>query len=181
MGYSTDFTGEFSVTPTLKPEHEKFLNAFADSRRMKRQAAITLKRPDPLREAVGLPVGPEGAYFVAEGGLAGQGSFKGAAGQKKAGILDYNQPPEGQPGLWCQWNPRTDPEGSSFIEWDGSEKFYNYVEWIEYLIENFLKPWGYTVNGTVEWQGEESDDRGRIVITDNIVKTQSANITWNDN
>lgn len=40
---------------------------------MKRNAELTAKRPDPVREAVGLPVGPEGCYFVGEGGCAGQG------------------------------------------------------------------------------------------------------------
>jgi hypothetical protein len=180
MGYSTDFEGRFSVSPAFKPEHEAYLNAFADTRRMKRDAEVTAKRPDPLREAVGLPVGPQGAYFVNEGGQAGQGEFMGSnwqKDQKNAGILDYNQQPIGQPGLWCQWNPCTDGE-ESFIEWDGSEKFYNYVEWIEYLIENFLKPWGYTVNGTVEWQGEERSDMGRIVIKDNEVRTQVAKVTY---
>ncbi len=51
-------------------------------------------------------------------------------------------------GYYCQWRPSDDGMG---IEWDGVEKFYNYVEWLEYLIAHFLRPWGYTLSGSVEW------------------------------
>ena len=177
MGYHTDFDGEFSVTPALKPEHLVFLKAFADTRRMQRDSVITGKRPDPIREAAGLPVGPEGGYFVAEGGSCGQGDWGFGEARKEAGIVDYNKPPSGQPGLWCQWTPNAD---GTCIEWDGGEKFYSYTEWITYLIKNFLAPWGYKLNGSVEWNGEDRDDRGRINIENNKVSTQFASVTWND-
>ena len=53
--------------------------------------------------------------------------------------------------------------------WDGSEKFNKYVEWLEYLIEHFLGPWGYRLNGKVTWAGEDESDVGTIVIVDNVV------------
>ena len=56
------------------------------------------------------------------------------------------------------------------MEWDGGEKFYNYVEWLEYLIKNFFEPWGYSLNGSVNWQGEEDEDNGTIVVKHNEVK-----------
>jgi hypothetical protein len=31
----------------------------------------------------------------------------------------------------------------SAIEWDGGEKFYDYRSWLCYIIEHFLKRWGY--------------------------------------
>lgn len=46
----------------------------------------------------------------------------------------------------------------------------NYVEWLEYLIQHFIAPWGYKLNGAVVWHGEDSDDIGRIVVTDNVVR-----------
>jgi hypothetical protein len=52
------------------------------------------------------------------------------------------------------------------------------VEWLDYLIENFLEPWGIKVNGEVEWQGEERDDRGLIVVKDNEVTTKRPKVTW---
>lgn len=81
-------------------------------------------------------------------------------------IINHNDPPSTQPGLWNSWTPSADSKG---IEWDGMEKFYNYVKWLKYIIKNFLIPWGYTLDGTVNFQGEDRDDRGSIVVTDNIV------------
>jgi hypothetical protein len=179
MGYTTDFTGHFDCTPTLKSEHITYLVRFSETRRMCRDAKKAAQLPDPIREAAGLPVGPEGCYFVGNLGEFGQGG--------DASILDYNRPPSGtstplerlaagdratvenwgQPGLWCSWEPTED--GTQII-WNGSEKFYHYRTWINYWIENFLEPWGYTLNGTVEYQGEDDEDKGKIVIINNQVE-----------
>ena len=58
--------------------------------------------------------GVEGCYFV-----NGDDSFT-SFGKDKS-IVDYNKPPTGQSGLYCQWVPSTDNSG---IEWDNGEKFY---------------------------------------------------------
>lgn len=81
-------------------------------------------------------------------------------------VVDTNKQPRTQPGLWCQWTPTED---RMHIEWDGGEKFYHYIEWIEYLISKVLAPRGYVVNGNVKWRGESFDDNGIIEINDNIV------------
>ena len=73
----------------------------------------------------------------------------------------------GWPAIWCQWIPTEDGKG---IEWDGAEKFYNYVEWIKYLIANVLAPKGYVLSGSVDWRGEEWEDVGTISIKDNNVE-----------
>lgn len=72
----------------------------------------------------------------------------------------------GLPGIWCNWVPSND---GTAIVYDGQEKFYHYAEWIQYLIEHFLKPWGYTVNGEVSWFGENRSDVGKIVVKNNVV------------
>lgn len=71
------------------------------------------------------------------------------------------------PGYYCQWVPTDDGMG---IEWDGSEKFYQYVEWLEYIIKHFLAPKGYELNGAIRYQGEEIGDVGRIEVKKNVVK-----------
>jgi hypothetical protein len=38
---------------------------------------------------------------------------------------------------------------------------------LEYLIDHFLAPWGYVLNGEVNWQGEREDDTGKIIVADN--------------
>lgn len=167
MGYTTDLFGQFDVTPALKEEHRAYIKKFGDTRRMKRnKTAETLS--DPAREDVKLPIGEEGAYFTGGTGFAGQ--------DHDDSIVDYNEPPKGQPSLWCQWEPN---EEGTAIQWDGSEKFYNYVEWIAYLIKHFLEPWGYTVNGQVQWQGEESTDMGEITINDNKVSVGEGEVIYN--
>jgi hypothetical protein len=160
MGYNTDFQGMFDLDRPLAPEHKAYLIAFANTRRMRRDATKTEGRADPTRLAARLPIGPEGGYFVGE---------EGFMGQKTAGdVTDGNHSPEGQPGLWCKWEPTDD---GLHIAWNGNEKFYDYVEWLDYLIEHFLEPWGYVLNGEVKWRGEEFDDLGVILVIENHVAT----------
>jgi hypothetical protein len=168
MGYNTDFSGSFTVTPKLTKKHAAYLQAFADTRRVKRNPAATELLPDPLRLAVGLPVGPDGDYFV--------GSPESVDWDPD--ILDHNAPPSGQPGLWCQWVPTTDGKA---IEWDEGEKFYEYVDWLRYLIDNFLRPWGYKLNGDVTWAGEEPDDLGHMIVRDNQLSVFEGHIEYTEN
>lgn len=79
------------------------------------------------------------------------------------------------PGFWCQWIPTNDAKG---IEWDGNEKFYNYVEWLQVIIDKFLIPNGYVLNGEVQWEGEESGDLGNIVVKDNIITVQQGKVVY---
>ena len=176
MGYTTDFEGAFTLDKPLTPEHKAYLLDFAGTRRMKRDPEMTARHEDPKRIAAGLPLGADAGYFVGSLLLAEKDDPFSCAGQTRSSdILDYNHPPMGQPGLWCQWVPN---EEGTDIEWDGGEKFYNYVEWLRYLILNFLAPWGYTLNGDVEWQGEDRDDRGQIVVTDNVVTIKRGRVVY---
>ncbi len=142
----------------LKPEHAAYLKQFNETRRMKRSVARAKLLPDPVREAAGLPLGKEAAYFVGGGGSWGM--------DRDDSVLDFNIPPRGQPGLWCKWRPNED---GTAIVWSRQEKFYDYIEWLEYLIKHFLAPWGYVLNGEMQWQGENEADRGTITVTDNQV------------
>jgi len=196
MGYTTEFSGEFSITPTLKPEHLAYLKQFADTRRVRRDPVKAELLPDPIRIAAGLPIGLEGAYFV------GNDSYRGQ--NDDASVIDGNSPPGipsssafyaknatwyndwlkakaaglqcgGQPGLWCQWVPNGD---GTALMWDEGEKFYEYEDWLRYLIEHFLAPWHYTVNGEVEWKGEDSSDIGLLVVKNNIVSVKLGSIVY---
>jgi len=167
MGYTTDFEGSFAIDKPLKPEHAAYLRKFADTRRMKRDEKKASKLPDPIRLAVALPIGRDGGYFVEGSGFGGQDG--------DPSVVDMNGAPEGQPGLWCQWVPSAD---GAELTWDGGEKFYEYVAWLEYLIEHFLKPWGYVVNGSVTWQGEDRNDIGKLIVKKNKVSTSAGKITY---
>jgi len=166
MGYHTEFSGDFNLDKPLTEAHTNYLKAFSETRRMKRDPKIAETLPDPIREAVGLPIGIDGEYFV---GNSNDGDF----GQTKdTSVTDNNHPPCTQPGLWCQWIPESNDDGEfDKIVWDTGEKFYEYIDWIKYIVENFLKPWGYVVNGSVEWRGEDYSDNGVISVKNNVVTT----------
>jgi hypothetical protein len=149
MGYHTEFSGHVDVVPPLSAEEIAYLQVFAGTRRMARKS---------------------GPYYAVDDGNFGQSN--------REDVIDYNRPPAGQPGLWCQWVPSED---GTRIEWDGGEKFYDSAEWMEYLIEHFLKDGcaaigkvpgiigGHTLNGRILAQGEEVRDRWELVVENNKV------------
>lgn len=114
----------------------------------------------------------QGPYFVDRGGYCGQD-----AGPD---VIDYNRPPTGQPGLWCKWEPTED---GTAIEWNGAEKFYDSAEWMQYLIDHFLKPGAeakdalpflqanHVCIGAIKAQGEDMDDRWKLIVDNNVVTT----------
>ena len=89
------------------------------------------------------------------------------------GVIDYNTPPKTQPGLWCKWTPNAD---GTALEWDTQEKFYNYSEWLVYMINKILAPNGYILNGTVEYRGEELRDKRYITVVNNVVFVDTVEI-----
>lgn len=191
MGYTTDFTGAAAITPTLKPEHRMYLQAFADIRHMPLDKAKAALIADPLREAVGLPVGNAGCYVIgyprwpfnkwdrelaAPKGALWQGGGWGNSEHLATVAVAFNGGfSSTTPGLWCQWT--VDDDGMH-LSWDGGEKFYEYTEWLRWLIDNFFQPWGYTLNGEIYWSGEDSGDLGLIDVTDNKVTTHVGTITY---
>lgn len=155
MGYTTEFEGYFTLTPPLSPAQTKYIKAFSGTRRMQRNPAKL--PPQGTHSEVGLGLGQDGGYFVDGPGFRGQ--------QDTPDVVDHNTPPRGQPGLWCQWACENPGE----LAWNGGEKFYNYAEWLQYLIDHFFEPWGVAVSGEVEWQGNDSDDSGVISVIGNEV------------
>jgi hypothetical protein len=87
-------------------------------------------------------------------------------------IIDYNRPPITQPGLWCQWISNND---GTKIVWDEGEKFYCYHEWLQYIINHFMIPWGRKLTGEVTFQGGDEDDAGIIHVTNNILTVIASN------
>jgi len=153
MGYTTDFKGEFKINKKVDEKTYDLLIGLATTRRMKRSG---------LDEKI---YGIEGEFYCEDRENFGQGN-----NPSKGKIIDNNDPPRTQPGLWCQWLIQEDRQT---IEWNGCEKFYDYVEWIIYFINKILEPRGYIVNGQVEWIGEDGfNDQGIITVKNNIVNTK---------
>ena len=159
MGIDAIYVGSFRVRPRLSAVHRLYLERFAAMRHMTYAEERLAGRPDPLREAVGLPLGNGGAYFVG-------GECYGGAPQDEA-VLNGNVPP-GTPSVWCHWVPN--PAGTR-IEWNGLEKFTDAADWMRYLVKHFFGTWGYSVAGSV-WYAIPEFGNGTAVIrvTDGVVR-----------
>ena len=188
MGYTTDFSGSLEIKRPLTQKQVEYINRLASTRRMKRDVNKLMeiykgKHGNPFakdKTNAHEVYGYEGEFFAREDGQCGQSNDDS--------ILEYNSPAgqvgfrqgqvdRGQPGLWCQWNISED---GKYLEHDGGEKFYNYVEWLKYLIKMFFIPWGRKLNGEIEWFGEDREDIGKIVVKNNEVKTLTGEITFGD-
>ena len=150
MGYSTDFMGEVEIKPQPTEKIKNFVNELARTRRMKRRL-------------------PEGLYGV-EGEFCVTGGENHIGDGKDDTVMDHNSPPSTQPGLWLQWIiEEAGHDGNYVLRWDQGEKFYEYIEWMEYLIYKIFAPNGYVLNGEIDWRGEEFYDTGRISVKNNKV------------
>ena len=170
MGYTTEFSGSVTVTPPLNSHEVSYLKEFSGTRHVNRHS------------------GP----YVADGLSDIQG----------ADIINGNYEHPSQPGLYCDWEP--DEDGTA-IQWNGNEKFYDPAEWMEYLISTFLKPgatllaelqspvqgrhydprfahfsFDHVLDGVIDAQGEDPDDRWRLVVRGNAVSVKEPVITWGD-
>lgn len=166
MGYTTEFTGEFTIDREIDPQLAEYINRFANVRHMKRDVEMTkVIYPNWQELCFRNRLGKDGEYLAIVSKEHGQ--------EITPDIIDYNNPPDTQPGLWCHWFIGEDRQS---IKWNEAEKFYYYAEWLQYIIDNFLVPNGYTVNGSVNYQGEDFEDQGTIIVKDNHVTT---GMPWN--
>lgn len=164
MGYTTYFEGSFQVDGPLSDAAKDLIDGLGTTRRMKRDSQKLADRLGITLEECVEKYGEEGQLYCGERECSGQA--------RTSDIIDYNFPPNGQPSLWCQWIYKEDDGGK--IVWDKGEKFYDYVEWIEYLIRVVIAPEGRALNGTVRYCGKDKFDGGTIQIENNIVTETAA-------
>ena len=171
MGYTTEFQGSFEFEEPLTDKMIQYINRFSTTRRIKRNVEkIKETYSDWKKLSFNGDLGEDGEYFVGDSDWALDRFSRDDSFD--ASIIDYNEPPAKQPGLWCQWVVSLD---GKYLEWDGNEKFYDYVEWLEYLINHFFTPSNIFLNGNVMWRGENFDDIGKITVEHNkitIIKRQ---------
>ena len=159
MGYTTDFKGRFKFNKPISKELAEYINLFSDTRHMRRNNQILKKLyPNWQDRCFFGCLGKEGEFF-----LDPEYDYS-----NDESIIDRNEPSSTQPGLWCQWEISSDRK---YLQWNGGEKFYNYIEWLQYIIENFIKtdPNEYVLNGKVHWQGEDPEDKGILEVKNNEV------------
>lgn len=163
MGYTTEFQGSFNIDKALDTNLKDYLDKFLRTRHMKRDVTKLSDddRTKSIHNTIGLPIGDDCEFFISHDDEFGDAHTPD--------VIDYNKPPKDVPGLWSGWVLN---DSGTEIEWDGGEKFYNYVEWLKYIIEKFLQPKGYTCNGKMKWRGESFNDMGVIEVINNVVTTR---------
>jgi hypothetical protein len=133
--YVTTFEGHIIIWPVLPDYFCKYFESFCARRH--------------CRVDVGPSHGVDGEFYPED---VPKGDHR---------IVDYNRPPERQPGLWCDWH--LEHAGDVMILRPISGANYRYVEWLLYLKETFFDPFGSILEGEVRWQGEDGDDTGSII------------------
>ena len=61
-------------------------------------------------------------------------------------------------------------EDREFIVPEEDESRHGFRLWLKLVIEHYLAPRGYVLNGEVTWESEDRDDSGTIFIKDNQVE-----------
>ena len=202
MGYDTTFNGALQLSRQLSHVEKNYINLMSSTRRMKRDVTKLMDlyhgehgNPFATEKTPEAIYGFEGEYFAKDDGNYGQIRDESVIDNNTpAGQLGWDDPEWkdktfqeryaedkrrkaeglGQPGLWCQWIINEDNE----LVWDGNEKFYNYVEWLQYYITHFFEPWGVKLNGQITWNGEDYADLGKIIVTDNVIEVKEGYIEY---
>lgn len=110
MGYNTNIIGHIEVQPPLSVVEQRYLTAFGQVRHIER---------------------PGGPYEVDPNPAASRGRDPALSTEA------YNAIASGKPNYWCDWAPCW--EGCCLVH-SGKEKSYSMRDWLEYLIEHFLRP-----------------------------------------
>ena len=110
----------------------------------------------------GKDYGIDGQYFGDETRYDGSGKYQWKT-YYQGKPFRCNVPPRTQFIFFLRW---TFDETNQTIVWDQGEKFYYYIEWLIYLINNIFHPRGYVLSGEIKWQGEYDNDFGVISIDD---------------
>lgn len=163
MGYTTTFKGAFQFNKPLDEDTRALLDGLRKTRRMKRNLKV-------LADTEGLNIMQAGQRYGVDGEFYYDSlHFSNSGQQDTLGVEDhYNTPPVIQPSLWLKWKIIT-ANGRDYLVWDGSEKFTEYVEWLEYILHRILDSRNNGLHGTVYYKGEDPEDRGVLTIQANMV------------
>jgi Bacterial RNA polymerase, alpha chain C terminal domain len=147
MGYNTAQDGHLVISPPLDPAQTAWVRAFAQSRRVCRHEERIAAAPDPLREAVGLAVGVDGAFYT--------GALQDESDET---VADWNNPADPVPSLYSAWTVSED--GARLT---GRDQAAYPTVWLEVFVE-ILVGWGRSLSGQVWLQGDDPSDVSRVEV-----------------
>ncbi len=81
------------------------------------------------------------------------------------------------PSCWNHWQLGQGVDDFTVLEWDGGEKFSEYIEWMKYVLRLIHSdfPQSHFV-GTIDWEGEDPTDRGQIIVGENKFEEQQISV-----
>ena len=165
MGYNTEFEGRINTNKPMSNELIIWLDKFSKTRHYSIDTALL--KESFLEKTIREMLPPIGNYREnVDMGIEGKFLAHGDEYHRPKYCDNYNKPADDCPGLWLQWRVTEDGYG---IEWDMGEKFYNYTEWLEWLILYIFEPGGYILNGKIRFQGQNYNDQGHIYVENNVV------------
>lgn len=159
MGYHTDFTGKFHFEKNASREFMEYINAFSHARHVLRNAE-EIKHADPewKKHCFHGDLGEYGEYYA---------DPSNAFAMPNENIIQKNVP-----GYYCEWYM---PDTGTLMHNDGTDYYQDYQNWLFFLLRNFIIPDHYILNGSVYWNGEDTEDLGILVIQNNCLYLQH----WN--
>lgn len=88
-------------------------------------------------------------------------------------LTDYTSvpetPPTGAPHGSLSWWEVT-KDGKYLILPDSGVHAYDRIEWLQYIIDTYVKPIGRVLDGDIFWTGDETADTGTIKVRNNVVR-----------
>lgn len=163
-GYYTSFFGSLKITPLPDGKTIKLIHRLAKYPRIGYDTRCLAQLAGLSENEVEERWGDEGEFFFPKRLFFGKKWWK---------VAKLNRPPRFQPDLLNYWEINS----SGCLEVvKGECDFYEYDRWLRYLIDRVFHPRGYLLSGFVEWQGEETNDRGTIRILENqVIKVERFN------
>ncbi len=150
MGYHTKQDGHLDISPPLDPAQIAWVRAFAQSRRVCRHEERIASRPDPLREAVGLAVGADGAFYTGD-----------LQGESDETVANWNYPADPVPSLYSAWTVSED--GARLT---GRDQASYPTVWLEVFVE-ILVGWGGAFRGMCGFRAKSlptsAGSRSRVI------------------
>ena len=174
MGYNTYFSGKLAFNKPLDKRLNDFLDSFFKTRHFvySKNKILEVLNTHGISMSKVIPPGftdcGEHGEFLMDNAFTHLTDRNGNLVTFEDcfdDLMDFNLTPKIIPSLWCDFEITDKGEKILFV--DG--KNYGYVKWINFLIENFFFPAGYILNGEVEYQGENEDDKGKIVCENNKI------------
>lgn len=157
------YVGELKLDTTFKnPDgtdndatpYARYLGMFCEVPHWKRNEATCRLIKDPFRDAIGLPPGKYGEFVI------GTKKFDSSVSSKR--------PYKHHPSEFVPFAVNLDSEFKMTLNMVGSPRPSVLAKWTSYLLEKFIGPWGYNMNGYISWDDDVTT--GYVHVLNNVLE-----------